>query len=308
MSSRVLVIGAGIAGLSAANALETAGMQPIIVDKSRGVGGRLATRRSEAGSFNHGAPTVSAHRPAFKSFLTEADTAQWNEFGQAEGMPTMSALAKPLMGQNPLHFELTVTHLEPVGAGVRAVFSDGKSEEFDRAIVAIPAPQAIQILTVEGVLADWAHALNDVVMAPCWTGLFAFAEPLPVLAVPRGIHLQKNDLYKSDLTAERWVFHANAEWSRDHLETGKDDILPKLRDLFFETLRMDAQPSLFARAHRWRYARVEQSLNCSSLQSPNGRIMIVGDAFSGTDGLLRDAEAAFNSGQSVARTPANILN
>lgn len=297
-----------MAGLSAANALEASGARPVVVDKSRGVGGRLATRRSELGSFNHGAPSICAYTDAFKSFLTDADTAQWNGFGEAEGVPTMSALAKPLMGQTPIHFQLGVTHLEASGSSVHAIFSDGKRDVFDRAIIAVPAPQAIQILSAEGVLADWAQALHDVKMAPCWAGLFAFDAPLPVLSAPRGVHLQQNGAAQSAPSSERWVFHADAEWSRENLEREKDEILQEFSILFFEKLQMDPHEPVFAQAHRWRYARVTQSLELPFIQSPDGRISVVGDAFSGPEGIWRDAEAAFHSGRSVARMPANILN
>lgn len=297
-----------MAGLSAANALESTGSSPIIVDKGRGVGGRLATRRSDFGSFNHGAPTVSALTPAFKAFLTEADTAQWNVFGEAEGNPTMSALAKPLMGQIPLHLKLSVTHLESLDSGVKATFSDETSEEYDRAIVAVPAPQAIQVLSGEGVLASWAQLLNGVEMAPCWTGLFAFDRSLPVLSVPRGIHLQKDSGFNDDQHSERWVFHLDAEWSRENLERDKNEILEDITTLFFNKLQMDRQEPIFAQAHRWRYARVAKQLKLPSLQSLDGRICVIGDAFSGPDGSWQDAEAAFHSGQSVARMPVNSFN
>lgn len=308
MSSRVLVIGAGMAGLSAANALQLSGFNPVIVDKSRGVGGRLATRRSEFGSFNHGASTVSAHTPAFKAFLTETDTAQWNVLGEAEGVPSMSALAKPLMGEIHLHLQLGVARLEASGDGVKALFTNGDNEFFDRAVVAIPAPQAIEILCVEGVLDSWASPLLDVETAPCWAGLFAFENPLPILSVPTGIQLQNDDLALGKDTNERWVFHADAQWSKDHLELDKTGVLPLLLDRFFETLQIDPLKPIFAQAHRWRYARVAKALELPFLQSPDGRISVVGDAFSGPDGRLRDAEAAFESGRALALAPAGILN
>lgn len=297
-----------MAGLSAANALQAAGDQPVIVDKSRGVGGRLATRRTQFGSFNHGAPTVSAYTDDFKSFLTDADTAQWNGFGEAEGVPTMSALAKPLMGEIKLHFQVGVTHLEVSGTSVEVTFSDGETDKFDRAVMAVPAPQAIQILSVEGVLASWADALHDVTMAPCWAGLFAFNEPLPVLSLPSGVHLQKNGVIQSGTPSERWVFHADAAWSQKNLERDKSEILSDLSTLFFDRMQMDRRDPVFSQAHRWRYARVSKSLDLPFLQSPDGRISVVGDAFAGSEGGYRDAEAAFHSGQSVARTPAHIYN
>ena len=51
----VLIIGAGIAGLTAGKALQPAGLSVQLVDKGRGVGGRLSTRRFANGAwFDHG--------------------------------------------------------------------------------------------------------------------------------------------------------------------------------------------------------------------------------------------------------------
>lgn len=56
----VLIIGAGLAGLSAANELKRAGHNVLIIDKGRGIGGRLAGRRIGDASFDHGAQFFTA--------------------------------------------------------------------------------------------------------------------------------------------------------------------------------------------------------------------------------------------------------
>ena len=58
MTERIAIIGAGLAGLSAARALTAAGHTPVVFEKSRGLGGRLATRRTEFGPIDHGAPGI----------------------------------------------------------------------------------------------------------------------------------------------------------------------------------------------------------------------------------------------------------
>ena len=51
----VAIIGAGIAGLSCASALQQAGIRVRVFEKSRGVGGRMSTRRGEGWECDHGA-------------------------------------------------------------------------------------------------------------------------------------------------------------------------------------------------------------------------------------------------------------
>ena len=51
----VIVVGAGISGLLCAEAIQHAGVDALVIEKSRGVGGRMATRRLESGRIDHGA-------------------------------------------------------------------------------------------------------------------------------------------------------------------------------------------------------------------------------------------------------------
>ncbi len=50
MTVPIAIIGAGIAGLSAARALNKAGHSVHLFDKSRGSGGRMSSKRSEVGA------------------------------------------------------------------------------------------------------------------------------------------------------------------------------------------------------------------------------------------------------------------
>ncbi|MEI7768703.1 MAG: FAD-dependent oxidoreductase [Chloroflexales bacterium] len=59
----VAIVGAGLAGLAAGRALADAGHAVTIFEKSRGVGGRAATRRVDGFSFDHGAQCLMADDP-----------------------------------------------------------------------------------------------------------------------------------------------------------------------------------------------------------------------------------------------------
>src|SRR5512139_2177903 len=80
-SSRVAVIGAGIAGATCARVLSLAGFAVHVVDKSRGAGGRLGTRRLEwrdtsgrqrTAALDHGSPGFTASGADFRQFLANA--------------------------------------------------------------------------------------------------------------------------------------------------------------------------------------------------------------------------------------------
>lgn len=67
----VLVVGAGVAGLVAARTLADHGVDVTVVDKARGVGGRLATRRlGDGASFDHGAALFDSVSEPFRRHPT----------------------------------------------------------------------------------------------------------------------------------------------------------------------------------------------------------------------------------------------
>ncbi len=64
----VAIIGAGISGITLANLLDKK-VKCSIFDKSKGVGGRMATRRAEPFQFNHGAQYFKVENKQFKHLL-----------------------------------------------------------------------------------------------------------------------------------------------------------------------------------------------------------------------------------------------
>ncbi|NNC75867.1 MAG: FAD-dependent oxidoreductase, partial [Acidimicrobiia bacterium] len=61
----VVVIGAGMSGLTAARHLAEAGLRAVVLDKGRAVGGRMATRRIDKATFDHGAQHISVRTEPF---------------------------------------------------------------------------------------------------------------------------------------------------------------------------------------------------------------------------------------------------
>ena len=68
-ASSIAVVGAGIAGIACARTLMQAGHRVTVFEKSAGAGGRMSTRRTEFGGFDHGAQYFTVRDARFRQLL-----------------------------------------------------------------------------------------------------------------------------------------------------------------------------------------------------------------------------------------------
>ena len=84
--TKVAVIGAGMCGISCASYLQKNGFGVTVFEKSRGIGGRMASRRiNEQVSVDHGAQYIKPYSKNFLHFLEETARAgfasSWSPIG-----------------------------------------------------------------------------------------------------------------------------------------------------------------------------------------------------------------------------------
>ena len=127
MRADVVVVGAGMAGIACARRLAEAGMAPLVLDKGRGIGGRMATRRvtldtGAALQFDHGAQYVTARDPAFAAVLetlsAKGAAALWQDGADRSrwvGLPGMSGLPRALAAGLDIRQSVEVTALHRAG-------------------------------------------------------------------------------------------------------------------------------------------------------------------------------------------------
>jgi len=300
----VAVVGAGVAGLSCAQSLSQAGRDVRVVEKSRGVGGRVATRRLDEMSFDHGAPWLEASgTAAFCDWVAACRTAglltSWVPAGSASlvAAPGMNAFAKPLAEQLAISLRSHVEHLDRETGHWRLRIAEQGTLSAKTVVLAVPAPQARQLLSRTG----WEAGLSDVRMAPCWTVMAAFGEPLPVSALQIGPHgplgLAINNSAKPNRPpGEQWVLHATPKWSEDHIEMDREMVGERLLESFSSAICCPLPAPQQIMIHRWRYARTTRALGRPCAWSPERQIGLAGDWCLGNQ--IGDA---WESGQALAR-------
>lgn len=162
MTVPIAIIGTGIAGLSAAQALTEAGHVIQLFDKSHGSGGRMSSKRSDAGALDMGAQYFTARD---RRFVTEVQrwqangwAAEWNpqlyhfQDGQMSpspdeqtrwvGTPRMSAITRALLGDLPVQFSCRITEVFRGQEHWHLQDAEGFTHgPFGQVVIATPAPQ-----------------------------------------------------------------------------------------------------------------------------------------------------------------------
>lgn len=311
---RVAIIGAGMAGLAAAERLADAGLSRVLFDKGRGPGGRMATRRIDTAdgpiAFDHGAQYMSVRD---LGFAARVDC--WSEAGHATpwpaagadawvGTPGMNAPVKAMAAAQDVRWATRIDALERSADGWRLIGDGVVQDPFDAVLTAIPAEQTAPLLR------DWAPAMADLAAAtptaPCWTLIAAFGAflPLPDIVRDRDVvgWATRDGAKPARVRRETWVVQANPAWSLAHLEETPDRIVPALLAAFGTDTGTVLPAPIYAAAHRWRYARSGRT-GCSHVWNPELRLGACGDWLIGPR-----VEAAWMSGDAAGAAVAKALS
>jgi renalase len=313
-----LIIGSGLAGLSAANELSNRGFNVVIVDKGRGVGGRLAVRRIGEAIFDNGAQFFTARSERFKTCVNEwiisGVVEQWYQSypGQPKGhpryrgTPNMASIAEHLAKNQSLMQSIRVESLN-YDDHHWAVKLDNTDTVIARSIViTCPVPQVLELLNKDNIvlLSEFTQRLEKIEYESCISVMAVLDGPTIVedpgaLVVDQGPIAWISDNHKKGVSPIPAItIHANGDFSakhfnRDRLAVGKE-LIEQARALFGTAKVLNFQ------VHGWLYSKPIITDNDASLLVSNGSemppLVIAGDAFAGPR-----FEGAVHSGWSAAK-------
>lgn len=323
--SSVVVVGAGISGLLAADRLMNAGHQVVVLDKGRGVGGRLATRRiatpdGRRATLDHGAQFFTVRSDQFstlvESWIQDGVVREWcRGFDGDDGHPRyvvsggMTSLAKHIAKGLDVRTSTLVFSIggesgpESTGTGRYTItIDDGTRLTADAVVVTCPIAQSYSLTVESGI-----ELPRDLLMADYdrTIGLLAVLDGPSGLDLPGGLQ-NPDEVFSwvgdnalkgiSDVPA--LTCHANPQWSAEHWDDSNEDGT----ELLIEHSRkyFGRSNCIVSEYKKWRFATPRRPWDEPFLAM--GSLVFAGDAFAGPK-----VEGASLSGLAAADHLLSIL-
>jgi len=329
---QVGIIGSGIAGLSLAIQLQALGVSATVLEKGRGPGGRLASKRVPGGSVDIGAQYFTIRNNGFRDFLDayagESSYGQWHgvlfreqapglpePFHAADrfvGVPRMTGISRALSRHVDARYEVRADSL--VASGDQWLIRDSEGNDhgpFDAVVVTAPPVQARELVRNQPQVRD---ALSEFHMWPTWSVAVRYDTPLNLefdgMSLADSVlgWVARDASKPARDSGEWWVLHATSDWSWEHRNDTAETVMGVMSNAFAERFNHGQHPEDII-AHRWLYARPEAGSGPVFKAFPEG-LAFCGDwlnggrvegAWESADGLLQHW---LDNGDIDARTTA----
>lgn len=318
--TKIAIIGAGFAGLSIAHLLKNAA-EITLFDKARGVGGRMATRRSDHYVFDHGAQYFTARTEAFQNFIRPLmkeniitpwhasyakirdsniiESRSWkHDLPRYIGINGMNKVAKYLAKSFSVHLRTTITSLDHHGQWQLMDANAQRHGPFDLVIMTLPAPQASALLPTTF---QYYRDIQPVKMLGCYALMLGFAKKIPLAF--EAAHVIDSDLSWIAVNSSKikipdpftLIVHSSSDYAEKNLTTDDHTVLKHMLETTHKTIGHDLEGADCKILQRWRYASNTEPSSQAAFFDPKLKLGVCGDwCFGGR------VEGAFSSAHSLA--------
>jgi renalase len=292
----------------------------LVIDKGRGLGGRLASRRIGHATFDHGAQFITARDPRFAAAVDE-----WREMGVVEewyrnspdgseghsrwrGQPAMTAVPKYLARNLNILLEKQLVSVHRDSEGWVAALDSGEAVFAGAVVLTPPVPQSLALLDKEEV--DLPTAIRtrlENLKYECCLAVMAVLDGPSHIPPPGGLALTEGPIawiadnqMKGVSATPAVTLHATAAFSLERWDRDRDE---SIRELLRSAKPWLGSEVIEFQVHGWRYSkpiRIDERPCLILSQSPP--LVIAGDAFGGAR-----VEGAALSGWSAAETIKRII-
>lgn len=319
--ARYGIIGAGISGLIAARHLSDNNQSVLVIDKARGVGGRMATRRKDDAIWDHGAQFIRFHHPEnFKElprWQTETLQPWFEQLQSPEGLigdvatrwkcqKGMTGLPKLLAEGLNVHLSTRIMELKRNDASWLLQSESGDMFQVEKLLITAPGPQTVALLeTLANVDSDALNRIQKIQYDPCLALLIRLKDPSNL---PASGFLQLKDHPVLSCLADNQqkvispvpsiTLHATPEWSLAQFDTDETTVIGAMLEASKPYLGECEVMS--SQLMRWRYSQAVDNKETSPDQKPfcivqnNPALVVAGDALAGSrvEGAMQSGLAA----------------
>jgi renalase len=315
------IVGAGLAGIYCGRQLQKAGLDVALFDKSRGIGGRLATRRVADQRLDHGLPywevlgdrtaaltqeleAIGLLQPWLVATTDAADPKDWATLpSETHWMAPlgMTAITKHLAQNLTVHRGMQLATLQAMADHWQLTFESGEIIAAKRVVLALPLPQ---VITLTNSFITVRDRPPEIPYAPALSLMVAY-DPLNLDVSWQALRLTQHPIWRT-LSREGnkrspndhiLVCQTSAPFASDHLDVSDltpaaDELLASLQTLF------SLSSPLWWQIHRWRYALPEAAYGHPYYRFPTALPLIACGDWCLGNGI----EGAITSGLAAAKT------
>ncbi len=283
---KIAIVGAGLTGITIAQTLNKF-FTVTVFEKSRGVGGRMATRYCDGFEFDHGAQYFTAKSELFNEFIKPLIHCEiitrWNarfvELNSKEilntkfwgvslphyvGKPSMNRMCQYLANDLNVHLNTKIKTIKLDNGWRLYDEEDNDLGIYDWLIVTAPAEQSLQLMPISF---KYIQNLRTIKMQSCYSLMLGF-EINPQINFDAAL-VRNSDISWVSVNSSKpgrpdkptLLINSTNDWAEANMNTERKIIIKHLFNEFERVLDLDLPHAKCEILHYWRYANIGLQTN-----------------------------------------------